>query len=147
VTVTSKRPAIRQPWARRRGALRPAALLALGASAALGVVAVVDPNQPGHYPTCPFLALTGYYCPGCGMLRAVHDLAHGDLSGAMARNPLAVVVIPLVLAAYALWVRRLWRGVPSRWTAPAWVPYAAVGVFILFGVLRNLPGWTWLSPA
>ena len=40
---------------------------------------MVDPNQPGHYPTDPFLAITGLYCPGCGTLRALHALARGDL--------------------------------------------------------------------
>ena len=29
------------------------------AAAAVGVVAAVDPNEAGHYPTCPFLSLTG----------------------------------------------------------------------------------------
>ena len=49
-----------------------------GVAVALATLATVDPNQPGHYPTCPFLATTGFYCPGCGALRAVHDLLHGE---------------------------------------------------------------------
>ena len=114
---------------------------------AVGLVAVVDPNQPGHYPTCPFLALTGMYCPGCGSLRAVHDLAHGDLSGALARNPLTVLVLVGMLVAYAAWARRLWLGRPRQWTPPRWLVTAAIVVYFAFGVLRNVPGWTWLSPA
>ena len=64
----------------------------VAAAAALGTayVASVDPNQPGHYPLCPTYALAGIYCPGCGMLRATHDLAHLDVAGAFARNPLSV---------------------------------------------------------
>src|SRR6478752_6842274 len=106
------RPATPEPRARRRGALRVPGLCALAAVAAVGLVAVVDPNQPGHYPTCPFLALTGMYCPGCGSLRAVHDLAHGDISGALARNPLTVLVLGGLVVAYAAWARRLWLGRP-----------------------------------
>jgi hypothetical protein len=30
-----------------------------GVAAVAGYVAAIDPNRPGHYPTCPFLALTG----------------------------------------------------------------------------------------
>ena len=51
--------------------------LVVAASALIGraYVANVDPNVAGHYPTCPILAVTGWYCPGCGTLRAVHALA------------------------------------------------------------------------
>jgi hypothetical protein len=77
----------------------------------------------------------------------VHDLAHGDLHGALDRNPLTVVAAAALLVAYVLWARRLWRGEPRRWAAPAWLLWALFGAVVLFGVLRNLPGWTWLSPA
>jgi hypothetical protein len=36
-------------------AVRQPVLAALGAIAATAVVATIDPNEPGHYPTCPFL--------------------------------------------------------------------------------------------
>jgi hypothetical protein len=114
---------------------------------AVALVAVVDPNEPGHYPTCPLLAMTGLYCPGCGSLRAVHDLAHGDLAGAMARNPLTVVVVGAMLVAYAAWVRRAYLGQPQQWRPQRWMVIALIAVYVGFGVLRNLPGWTWLSPA
>src|SRR4029078_9764705 len=91
---------------RGRGALRLPGLVAGAAVASVALLAVVDPNEPGHYPTCPFLALTGFYCPGCGSMRAVHDLVHGDLSGSLARNPMTVVAVAVMLVAYAAWTRR-----------------------------------------
>jgi Protein of unknown function (DUF2752) len=123
--------------------------LAVGAAALLGAgyVASVDPNVAGHYPTCPFLALTGWYCPGCGGLRAVHALAHGDLTTALARNPLAVVVLGYVVVTWVLWLERTIAGRPPRWLAPPWVLYGVLGAILAFWVLRNVPGWTWLSPA
>jgi hypothetical protein len=87
------------------------------------------------------------YCPGCGALRAVHDLAHGDVASAMARNPLVVLVVGAVLVGYAVWVRRRWQGRPIDWRPPRWLVATLVVVYLGFGVLRNLPGWTWLSPA
>ena len=111
------------------------------------VVAAVDPNVAGHYPTCPFLAITGWYCPGCGALRAVHALAHGDLVTALARNPFAVVAIGYLVVAWVIWLDRTARGRPRRWLAPPWVLYAVLAAVVTFGVLRNVPGWTWLSPA
>ena len=132
---------------RRRGALSFAAVTALGAAAA-ATIALVSPEEPGHYPTCPFLAATGAYCPGCGSLRAVHALTHGDLATAWDRNPLAVLLLPLVLVAWVAWALRLGgRGAwhPTRIPAP-WI-WTLLAVVLAYWVARNVPGWTWLSPA
>jgi len=130
---------------------RRAALLPLGVAAAAlvsaGYVAAVDPNATGHYPTCPFLALTGWYCPGCGALRAVHAMARGDLSTALDRNPFTVVAVGYLVVTWLMWFQRSARGRPLRWLAPPWVLYGALGAILIFWVLRNIPGWTLLSPA
>ena len=130
----------------RRAVLRPLGVAA-AALVGTGYVAAVDPNAAGHYPTCPFLAITGWYCPGCGSLRAIHALAHGDLMTALARNPFAVVALGYVVVAWVLWFERTATGRPRRWLAPAWVLYSVLGAILMFWVLRNVPGWTWLSPA
>ena len=111
-----------------------------------GYVAAVDPNQPGHYPLCPTYGLLGIYCPGCGMLRATHDLAHGDLAGALQRNPIAPLVLAGLVALFLLWVVSRWTGRPLRWTPGRWTPWLVAGGFVLFMAARNVPGWTWLSP-
>ena len=49
------------------------ALIALG-FAGVAVLYTFDPRNPGTYPICPFLGLTGFHCPGCGTLRALHQL-------------------------------------------------------------------------
>ena len=56
-TSVAQRPVTAEPRARRHGALRLPLLAAGTAAAVLATVGVVDPNQPGHYPTCPFLAM------------------------------------------------------------------------------------------
>lgn len=108
----------------------------------------IDPNQPGHYPTCPFLAVTGLYCPGCGSLRATHDLLHGDLAGALARNPLAVLAVPYLVLAFVTFVMRsTGRPAPRSTSLPAWVIWLLLAAVLAFTVLRNLPGFSLLSPA
>lgn len=131
------------PVGRMRG---PAAVLA-GAVVGGIVLHVVDPNQPGHYATCPFLALTGLYCPGCGSLRALHALTGGHIGEALARNPLTVTMVVLLAGMFAAWSVRSWDGRPRRTVAPAWLIWSLLGVVLAFWVLRNVPGWTWLSPA
>jgi len=129
-----------------RSVLLPMGVAAVALMSA-GVVAAVDPNVAGHYPTCPFLAVTGLYCPGCGALRAIHALAHGDLVTALARNPLTVVAVGYLVVTWVFWLQRAATGKPLRWLAPPWVLYGVLASILLFWVLRNVPGWTWLSPA
>lgn len=116
---------------------RTPALLLGGAAAATALVAIRDPHA-GGYGLCPVLALTGWYCPTCGGLRAVHDLVTGDLAGAWAMNPLVTIGVPLAAAALALWTLRAWRGRPARRLPPTLLLALAAGA-VLFGVLRNLP--------
>ena len=123
----------------------PVAVAAVTA-AVVTYVGAVDPNEAGHYPTCPFLWLTGWYCPGCGSLRAVHALAHLDVGVALARNPLTVLAVPLLLWTFLRWTTHRARGTRRTWAAPAWVVWALLAVILGFWVLRNLPGFGWLAP-
>jgi hypothetical protein len=140
-TAARQAPASRRPAARRRLDVG----LSLGAVAAgITVVGLVDPNEPGHYPLCPFRALTGLDCPGCGSLRAVHALAHGDPIRAADHNLLLVLLLPLLAAAWLGWALPHLRGRPAR-SLPAWAPRATLVALVVFGVLRNLPIGGWLA--
>ncbi|MCE1177774.1 MAG: DUF2752 domain-containing protein [Micrococcales bacterium] len=106
-----------------------------------------DPNDAGTYPSCPFLAITGYYCPGCGTTRAWYALTHGDLGTALARNPLLVASAVWLGVWWLEWAWRAWTGRPRTRMAPTWVLWGLLVIVVGFWVLRNVPGWTWLSPA
>lgn len=45
---------------------------------------------------CVFKNLFGFDCPGCGMLRAMSNVFHGDLGRAIGFNRAVVVVLPLL---------------------------------------------------
>jgi uncharacterized protein DUF2752 len=130
----------------RSSALRAPLAAATAALAATAYVAMVDPHHAGHYPTCPFLYLTGYACPGCGSLRAVHDLATGQPLDALHRNPLTVLAIPFVITMWFLWLRRSATGRGRRWAAPAWLLWSLLGLVLAFWLVRNLPGFGFLGP-
>ncbi len=130
----------------RARALRAPTAAAGAALAATTYVGLVDPNQSGHYPTCPFLAVTGYYCPGCGSLRAVHALTHGDVGAAVGLNVLTVVGIVVVAAFWGLWAVRSWRGQPRTRVAPPWTLYLALGAVVVFWIVRNLTFGEALAP-
>jgi hypothetical protein len=140
--VRGWRAAAPAPSAGIAGPLATGALALLG----VGVVALVNPEEPGTYPTCPFLAITGWWCPGCGTLRAVHALAHGDLATAADRNLLAVLAVPLLAAGWARWLARTRRGEARTTAAPAWLLWSLAVVVIAYWVLRNIPAGHWLAP-
>jgi hypothetical protein len=109
-----------------------------------------DPHDPGSWGMCPWLALTGQYCPGCGGLRAVNDLTNGDLAGAASSNLVFVVMAPLLVLWWLRWTGRAWTGAadgPTRGTkrTGTWIAVFVV-VTVVFGVLRNLPFGSWLAP-
>lgn len=123
-------------------------LAAVGA--AFGYVARVDPGEPGHYPACPVLALTGVDCPGCGGLRSAHALAHGDFAAALSANALAVAAFAGFVCFWACWLLRGLRGgaapaVPGPSARPVlwWLVGAVV---VAFTVVRNMPLGSALAP-
>src|SRR5262245_47142370 len=97
-------------WAR----VRPPVLLAGGVLGVSVLLHLRDPHQSGSWGYCPWLLLTGTYCPGCGGLRAVNDLGNGDLSGAASSNLLFVGSIPLALLLWGRWLTDAWRGTVRR---------------------------------
>ena len=117
---------------------RAEAATGLAAVGVVGLVAhLVDPGEPGAYPTCPFLAVTGFACPGCGSLRALHALGTGDLVSALGHNALFVVVLAMATISWAAVVahpsvRR--AGAPRR----GWAAVALVAL-VVWTVTRNVP--------
>ena len=110
--------------------------------AVIGCTAILfffNPSQYGFYPVCVFHKSTGLLCPGCGSLRALHQLLHGNLVGAIHFNALLVAAIPL-----AAWfciragLRKLTGQPAGILIRPAWL-WCGLAVMVVFGIVRNLP--------
>lgn len=80
--------------------LRLAAAAALAAAVSGGLLHLAGYQLasalPG-VPLCPFNALTGLPCPGCGMTRAFLALGRLDFAGAYASNPLSFPLAALMV--------------------------------------------------
>lgn len=88
---------------------------------------------------CPFHAITGLQCPGCGVTRMCLALLRLDVSEAWKANPVLLLLLPLLggLLGYraVVYVRR--GSVPTaRWETLVWSGMA--GVLLLWGVWRNI---------
>jgi hypothetical protein len=101
-----------------------------------------NPAEHGFFPRCYFRAFTGWDCPGCGGLRAAHQLLHGEVRAAFALNPLLVLALPLVgyFAMRFLLARFVGQQLPQLFRSGHWIWLAAV-VVVAFGLARNLPWW------
>ena len=105
-----------------------------------------DPAQHGFYPRCFLRAITGLNCPGCGSMRAIHQLLHGHILVAARLNLLLVLSMPGVAwwaARFGMWWmsgKAMMLDIRPRWM---WALFAIASVFT---ILRNLPGYEWLAP-
>ncbi len=109
----------------------------LVASAAL-ILFFFNPQQHVFYPFCMFHRLTGLLCPGCGSLRAMHELLHAHFLAAVRFNPLLVASVPVLLIWGAKKLLRRANTAPAAQVSPAWI-WSALGILLAFGIVRNLP--------
>jgi hypothetical protein len=142
---TRVRPAGRADRVRRVG---PPLLAAGGLLAVSLALHLRDPHEAGSWGFCPFYVATGAFCPGCGGLRAVNDLTHGDVAAAASSNLLVVAAVPVLAALWVRWFRGRWSGAARPLPSPLVVAasVAALVALVLFGVLRNVPAGGWLAP-
>ncbi len=112
------------------------ALILAGLSALLIVLYLFDPSTEAFFPPCPTNALTNLYCPGCGTLRALHALVHGNIAEAASQNILAVILLPLVPIMMLF---------PSIFRIP-FISLFILLAFVLFTVLRNIDKFSFLAP-
>jgi hypothetical protein len=143
VTAVTTQPgagrSLRQAWA----PLATGGVLAGGAV----YVGLVTPGE-GRTVPCPFHAVTGLWCPACGMTRAVHRLLRADVAGALSFN----VFVPLVVAGAAIgwwsWLAARAWGRPARWPARIGARWGVglFAVFVAYGVLRNVAAFGVLAP-
>ena len=97
---------------------------------------------------CPFFALTGLYCPGCGTTRALFSLFDGKFLTAFRYNAFAPVLLPLI-PVYAVW--RSICYIKDGGAGPKInekLLFALHIALFLYGALRNLPCYpfTLLAP-
>ena len=124
------------PSTASRGRLYGALGTGAAAVGALAYIGIGDPHSADFgFPTCPFKALTGWNCPGCGGLRMTHDVLHGDLGAAVVDNVFLLVGLPRLAA----WLLVRWRRGEKPMPMPAIVVVAIAA--ITWTVVRNRPGF------
>lgn len=133
--------------AQRRRLLTAPLLLAGAGLVGLVTLRLVDVTSTRIVPPCPFLALTGLWCPFCGGTRAADALAAGDLGTAVSMNAIVVLLVPLLVVEWTRWTAARARGRPASFmNYPSRVLAVAAALALAYGVVRNLPGMEALTP-
>ena len=109
-----------------------------------------DPRVEGNFPTCPWLWCTGTFCPGCGTMRAIHQVLHLDIISAINYNALTVLLLPTLMLTL-LSKMRLMKNTPLGFDfskASSRVIYTLAIIVSTFWILRNIPyePFVWLAP-
>jgi hypothetical protein len=136
---------------RRRWLVRTsiALLIASGAAVGLYVLATVPPTDNPFYPKCMSYTVFGLHCPGCGLTRAAHALLNGQVRQSLAYN---LWLLPALAYFSLISLRWGWQwawGLPRKsWKWPTFLVWIGVTLFLLYGVVRNIPiePFNWLAP-
>ena len=112
--------------------------------AAAALLVAFDPAVTWWFPSCPFRALTGWLCPFCGSLRALHALLQGDPRAAWALNPLTTAGAVAGLVALVHDASRPARATHLDRLLSFCFSARGLALAAVFEVLRNIPdpsGW------
>lgn len=88
---------------------------------------------------CAFNKLTGFYCPGCGMTRAVNSCFKFQFYQAFRFNAL-LFIVPVGLVSYYVAYHK--KKSKTATTILVMMIVVAVG----YGILRNIPSFDFLAP-
>jgi hypothetical protein len=141
VSAGARRPGAK-PNVNKTLPIRPLWLAFGGLAVAAGAAVLYwfPPGSVWFYPRCMFHQMTGLNCPGCGGLRAAHQLLHGHWGAAFALNPLLTILAPVFawMTLSPVWRAATGRGLPQPFKHPAWL-WTLFGLIVVFGIVRNLP--------
>ena len=113
---------------------------------AAGIAYFVFTAVTGLGIPCVFRKVTGLYCPGCGVTHFIHDIAALRFKSLIGDNAAVMILLPV-------WIAVIIAVLFRKEDGPGWqkLPYvkitawASVAMLLIFGILRNIPAFSFLS--
>lgn len=93
---------------------------------------------------CVIKTITGYYCPGCGVTRAIVSLFNGQLYQAFRYNSIIFIDIPIIL--FLGIFEKLFGNNKIIKCISNIVLIILLIITIMYGVLRNIPSFSYMAP-
>lgn len=96
---------------------------------------------------CIFNSITGLHCPGCGVSRMCIALLQLDFVTAFQSNAFCMILLPYFLVLGMIkWVQYIKTGKTTAGKAETVMDVIILAGALVFGVLRNLPAFSFLAP-
>ena len=112
----------------------------------LGVLALIIYKVFNVGIPCPIKLLTGFDCPGCGITRAIVSLFELNFYQAFRYNMLVIFLLALyIIYLFACLVKYIIKK-DYHIKIPNYVYIILIIITILFGILRNIPEFSFLAP-
>lgn len=101
-------------------------------------------NKLNIYINCPIKEITGLYCPGCGITRMLQAILQLNFYQAFRYNPLLFISLPFFIffTIEGIITKKdpLYNKIPNK------ILITIIIIFIIYGMLRNLPLFDFLAP-
>ncbi len=128
--------------ASKKKALRTFILINLVSAAGILLLLFFPISKYHFYPVCPWYWLTHTYCPGCGTMRGIDHVLHGDILGLFKANKIGIIFLPILLWEYA---QRGVQGIAGyrlpELTLSKIELYILVVIIVAYWVARNYVGF------
>ena len=117
-------------------------ILAIAALLVFGFIYyALDPSSSAAFPSCGFLTLTGYKCPGCGSQRAIHALLNGDVAAAFHYNAMLFIAAPWILLCLFAETQRVRNPRLYARLHPSLLIWLFLATILAWWLLRNIFNW------
>ncbi|HJJ17401.1 MAG TPA: DUF2752 domain-containing protein [Bacilli bacterium] len=97
---------------------------------------------------CLFLKITHFYCPGCGITRAIRSLLSLNFYQAFRYNNLIIILIPVFLIYYFEAICNKFKiknlNISKYMKNKFWLSILIIIIF--YGIIRNIPLFNYLLP-
>jgi hypothetical protein len=103
-----------------------------------GLLYFFNPATSKLFPPCPFYTITGFYCPGCGSQRALHNILNMDPVSAVKNN---FLVIPALLVIIYNLICEIIKPEQQNILYHKSAPWLVLCIINIFWVFRNIPAW------
>ena len=114
---------------------------------AAGLLYYLINRLTGFAIPCPIHFVTKLHCPGCGISRMFISLFNFDFAQAFKYNACILVTLPLILIlVISVIIRYIKHGTQTLTKWQSILVTILIIIFVLFGILRNIPYFSFLAP-
>ncbi len=114
---------------------------------AAGLLYLILNRVTGFAIPCLFYTTTGFCCPGCGVSRMLINIAKLDFVAAFNCNELLFVTSPLIIyLVVKMSVGYIKNGSVKLGKVDNVIVYVLIAASVIFGIVRNIPAFSYLRP-